>query len=115
MQKPWHEVISALKERGKRALGSVLQTSKLSPLDDKNVCLAFDNEASVKIASEPSNITLVEGLLSEKTGRQVKIKITLAEASDADDSCSATVVDEVLHTIETMSAEHDFPFEIIDE
>lgn len=115
MQKSWHEVISVLKERGKRALSSVLQTAKLSPLDDKIVCLALDNEASVKIVSEPSNITLVEGLLSEKTGRRIKIKITLAEVSDADDSCSAAVVDEVLHKIETMSAEHDFPFEIVDE
>lgn len=115
IQKFWHEVLFTLKERGKRALSSILQTAKLSQIDDKIVCLAFDNEASRTIVSEPSNITLIEGLLSEKFGRPVKIKITLTEMSDADDSCSAAVVDEVLHKVETMSEEHNFPFEVVDE
>ena len=115
LQKAWHEVILTLKERGKRALSSILQTAKVTRLDEKIVCIAFNNETSGKIASDPTNINIIEELISEKSGGQVKIKITLAEMSDADDSCSAAVVDEVLHKVETLSAEHNFPFEVFDE
>ncbi len=114
----WNEILDKLRSQRRMILYSNLLNARAVCLSDRMIGLVFDEENSFSriLVSKAENLEILESLLSQELGREIRVKcLNEREAIEQRGNEGSGERDELIEKAEDMARRFDAPLNIIDE
>lgn len=114
----WDSVLKELKSSGKMVLFTNLLGTKAVEINDRIIGISFGEGKSFNkmVCLKAENAEVIEGVLSKKLGREIKIKCIDEEFSvESSDNKIPSENEDVLEKVQDMANKLNIPLNIIDE